>query len=135
MSRAHHSNKGVSMKTRSLRRIIVVVIALLVISELARLTSNLMGHAGGLAGAIIPAAVYFYCARKARAGVNYTIWILAPTLIFGVIPTVAKVWGFFADEDPSLMQRALEYGPFFISFVLPVVLLVFVYIDINKHPD
>ena len=121
------------MKTKSLRRVIVVIISLLVISEIARLASNLMGHAGGLAGVIIPAAVYFYCARKARAGVNYTIWILAPTVIFGIIPTVAKVWGFFTDEDPSLLQRVWEYGPFFISFVIPVALLLFIYIELNKH--
>ena len=123
------------MKTKNIRRVIVTVIALLVISEIARLTSKFMGHAGGLAGVIIPSAVYFYCARKARAGVNYTIWILAPTIILGVIPTVAKVWGFFTDEGPSLMQRIWEYGPFLISFVIPVALLVFVYIKTGKDVD
>ncbi|MBE9536238.1 MAG: hypothetical protein IMF07_03575 [Proteobacteria bacterium] len=121
------------MKTKNLRRVIVVVITLLVISEIARLASNLMGHAGGLAGVIIPAAVYFYCARKARAGVKYTIWILAPTIIFGVIPTVAKLWDFFTDEDPSLLQRLWEHGPFFMSFLLPVILLVFIYIELNRN--
>jgi len=123
------------MKTKSLRKVIFVVITLLVISEIARLADKLMGHAGGLAGAIIPAAVYFYCARKARAGVNYTIWILAPTIIFGIIPTIAKVWGFFTDKEPSLLQRVWEYGPFFISFVIPVALLVFIYIELNKDPE
>jgi len=123
------------MKTRNLRRVIVVIISLLVISEIARLASNFTGYAGGLAGVIITAAVYFYCARKARAGVNYTIWILAPTIIFGIIPTIAKVWGFFTDKEPSLFQRIWEYGPFFISFIIPVALLLFIYIDLNKHPE
>ncbi len=121
------------MKSKSIRRLIVVVITLLVISEIARLASNLMGNKGGLAGVIITTAVYFYCARKARAGVNYTIWILAPTIIFGIIPTIAKLWGFFTDEGPSLLQRIWEYGPFFISFIIPVALLLLIYIELDKH--
>ncbi len=123
------------MQIKTTRIVLVVAVILLVTSEILRWAFGIFGAVGGGVGAIAIAAVYIFCARKARAGIKYNVWILAPTIIFVIIPTASKVWDFFTDPEPSLLERLWEYGPFLISFVLPVTLLLVVYVKLGKQVE
>jgi len=123
------------MQIKTTRIVLVVAVILLVTSEILRWALGIFGAVGGGVGLVITAAVYIFCARKAKAGIKYNVWILAPTIIFVIIPTASKVWDFFTDPEPLLLERLWEYGPFLISFVLPVTLLLLVYIELGNYVE
>jgi len=123
------------MEIKTIRTVLVVSITLLVISEISRWIFLIGGSLGGLIGGMLIAAVYIYCGSKAKAGKKYSVWILVPTITFTIIPIIVKVWNYFTDQEASLIQRLWEYGPFLISFVLPVVLLLLAYVELGKHQE
>lgn len=121
------------MKIKTLRIVLLISIGLLVISEIFKWMFGLMGGLGGFIGGLLTAAVFFYCGIKARAGIKYSTWILVPTILFTIIPTVAKIWKMIGEKESSFFQLVWQYGPYLLSFVLPVLLLLYVYLSLGKH--
>jgi len=118
------------MKIKTIRTILVVSVALLVISEFFNWTALFFGNIAGLFGGIVTAAVFIVCGKLARAGIRYNVWILVPTLLFTIIPTVSKIWSAFAETETSFFQQLWRFGPY---FILPVIMLLAVYLALGKH--
>ncbi len=114
------------MSDSTLRRIVALVIALLLVYQMGALITGLFGMAWGLFSALVVAGVTFFATRLARAGGKSSIWFLLPTLLFTVVPLVIAIWSTFA-QDASWMDRATAILPFVIGFAAPVLLLLGVY--------
>lgn len=120
------------MRIRTLEALILVTVAILVISEVARWVATLFGAITGLIGGVIVTIVYWYCARQARASMKYYGWILVPTVLFTVVPTVSRIHDLFKGEEGSFIVQLLRFAVSLFSFVLPVGLLLVVYFGISK---
>jgi hypothetical protein len=123
---------GGLMKIRTLEALILFTVAILVISEVARWVGTLFGVTIGLIGGIIVIIVYGYCARQARASMKYYGWILVPTILFTVVPTVSRIHDLFKGEEGSFIVHLFRLAQSLFSFVLPVGLLLIVYFRISK---
>jgi hypothetical protein len=115
------------------RQIVIVVIALLLISEVASQMNNIFGEGAGFFGGLFVAVVQWYFARKAKAHVKYYFYVIIPTIIFTVVPTSIRIWNFVHGEETGILKKLWEFGPTFISFILPVVLLLYVYWDLRPR--
>jgi len=115
------------------RRLILIVIALLLISEIASQIKAIFGVGPGIIGGVVVAVVQWYFARKAKAHVKYYLYIMVPTVLFTVIPTAIRIWNFFRGEETAFWQKLWEIGPAFITFILPVFLLLYVYWDLRPR--
>jgi hypothetical protein len=114
------------MSDTSLRRIIVLVIALLLVYQMGALITGLFGMIWGILSALVVAAVTFFATRLAKAGGKSSVWFLLPTLLFTVVPLALTIWGAFA-QDAGWMDRARSLVPFVMGFAAPVLLLLVVY--------
>jgi hypothetical protein len=123
------------MKISTIRTLILTAITLLAVSEALDLMTLLVGNIGGFIGGVVVAAVYIACGRMARAGVGYHGWIILPTFLFVVLPLIYQTWHFFTSEGKSLAGRLMENAPFLLSFVIPMILLVFVYFKLAGHVE
>ncbi len=115
------------------RRLILIVIALLLISEIASQIKAIFGVGPGIIGGALVAAVQWYFARKAKAHVKYYLYIMVPTVLFTVIPIAFRAWRFFQGEEIALWEKVWEMGPTFITFILPVFILLYVYWDLRPR--
>ena len=112
-------------KTPTTKRLVFVAIILLVISESFALLVNLFGELLSYLTAIGIFAVYLYCGRKARQNATATFYFLLPCLIFTVIPFVYDFWS--SEDAFSWLTFIWNSLPFAFSFLLPVLLLMWVY--------
>ena len=115
------------------RRIVVVVIALLLISEIASQIKLIFGVGPGLIGGLLVAVVQWYFAKKAKAHVRYYLYVMVPTVVFTVIPTGFRIWSLFNSEETAWLGKLWEFAPIFITFILPVFLLLYVYWDLRPQ--
>jgi hypothetical protein len=114
----------------TLRRIIALVIALLLVYQMGALITGLFGMVWGVVSALAVAGVTFFATRLAKAGGKGSVWFLLPTLLFTVVPLAITVWGTFA-QDVSWMERAAALVPFVLGFAAPVLLLLLVYYELR----
>ena len=121
------------MKNETLRTFLLIAIMLLVASEFLRLLVDMKNIVGGVLSGLGVAAVYYFCGKKARAGINNQLWFLVPTLIFTVIPVGKRVWDYLYAEESSQLEKLLEITPFLLSFVVPMGLLVAVYVSLGNR--
>ena len=120
------------MRTKTLKPLILVAVAMIVISEVAGWIATIFGATTGLIGGVIVTATYVYCARRAKASLKYYGWVLVPTMLFTVVPTALRVYEFLKAEEDSLFVQLLRIAPSLFGFVLPVALLLVVYFGISK---
>jgi hypothetical protein len=115
------------MSDTSLRRIIALAIALLLIYQMGAIVTGLFGMVWGVLSALLVAIVTFLATRLAKAGGASSVWFLLPTLLFTVVPLALKIWGTFTEPDVSWVSRAAALVPFVIGFAAPVLLLLLAY--------
>jgi len=120
------------MKTKTLKALILVAVAMIVISEVAVWIASIVGATTGLIGGAIVTIAYLYCAHRAKASLKYYGWILVPTILFTVVPTALRVYNFFKAEGDNLFVQLLRLAPSLFGFVLPVALLLVVYFGMSK---
>jgi hypothetical protein len=120
------------MTDKTLSRIIVTVIAMLLIFQIGSLISNLFGMAWGAVSVVVVAGVSFFSASIAKAGGKTSAWFLLPTVLFTIFPLSFTIWKAVA-EDKSWFDHAIGFGPFIIGFVAPVILLVVVFHELRKR--
>ena len=120
------------MSDTTLRRIVALVIALLLVYQMGALIASLFGMAWGVVSALVVAGVTFFATRLAKAGAKGSIWFLLPTLLFTVVPLIITVWGMFT-QDTTWMDRAVSLVPFVLGFAGPVLLLLVVYYELRKR--
>ena len=117
-------------KVPTTKRLVFVTIILLVVSESFALLVDLLGELLSYLTAIGIFAVYLYCGRKARQNAKATFYFLLPCLLFTVIPFVYNFWS--SEDAFSWFTFIWNSLPFAFSFLLPVLLLMWVY---HKLPN
>lgn len=117
---------------RTLRYLVAATISLLLIFQIGTLIAGLFGMAWGAASAVVVAAVSLFSSRMARASGKSSLWFLAPTLLFTVVPMALTVWNVFTN-DASWFDRLLSLTPFVVGFALPLILLLLVYFELRNR--
>jgi hypothetical protein len=120
------------MKDKTLRQILAVVIALLLIHQIGTLMSGLLGIAWGIVSAVVVAGVSYFSARLAKAGVKSGAWFFLPTFLFTLLPCVAIAWKMLTKET-SWLDRMTTLMPFLVGFAAPVLLLLMVFLELRKR--
>jgi hypothetical protein len=120
------------MSDKTLRYIIALAIAMLLIFQIGTLISGIFGMAWGAVSAVVVAAVSFFSARLAKASGNSSLWFLLQTLAFTVIPIGLMIWRGIT-EDVSWLDRLIMLTPFFFGFGAPIILLLLVYYELRKR--
>lgn len=121
------------MKLATLRKMVVTTIALLLIYQFGTWIAAFFGGFWGGLAAFVVAAVSFVCVRLAGSGAGNIAWFLVPSLLFTVVPLVARVWHVLTDKQSSWIDHVITITPFLVGFVIPVVLLLLVYTELRKR--
>jgi len=120
------------MSDATLRRLVALSIALLLVYQMGALITGLFGMVWGLLSALVVAGVTFFATRLAKTGGKGSVWFLLPTLLFTVVPLIITLWSAFA-QDVSWTERAASLVPFIMGFAAPVLLLLAVYYELRKR--
>lgn len=124
------------MSIRTVRVLVAVVIALLVVTQLAAWLTNVWNSTAATLGWAITAVAYAWCYRQARQAVTvnlkYYLWMTVPTLAFIVVPAVHKVWSWSHTPDQTWSQRLWPCVPSIVGFFLPVMILLAVFYMLGR---
>lgn len=120
------------MSDRTLRYIIALAIAMLLIFQIGTLISGFFGTIWGLVSAIVVAAVSFVSARLAKAGGKGSLWFLLPTVVFTLIPIMLTIWR-GVTEDETWLDMLVRLTPFTVGFGAPIILLLLAYYELRKR--
>jgi hypothetical protein len=123
---------GATMSDKTLRYIIALAIAMLLIFQIGSLIAGIFGMAWGAVSAVVVVVVSFFSARLAKAGGKGSLWFLLPALVFTVIPISVMIWR-GTTEDATLLDRLIMSTPFIVGFGAPIVLLLLVYYELRKR--
>lgn len=113
------------------RKLILTAIICLLLYQVGTWITIVAGAIWGAGAAIIVALVTFFCARLAKRGASSTVWFLIPTLLFTVIPLLAKGWSLFTSQT-GIVDMLVDLVPLLVGFVIPVGLLSIAYLDLRK---
>lgn len=113
------------------RKLILTAIICLLLYQVGTWITMVAGAVWGAGAAVIVAAVSYVCARLAKRGATSTIWFLIPTLLFTVIPLLAKAWRLLSSQT-GMLDMLVDLVPLIVGFALPVGLLSVVYLDLRK---
>ena len=122
------------MEVRTIRKIILAVIALLVVSEIIGWLSLVANNITGLISGLVVFVIYAYCGKKAMASTVTTTWFMVPVVLFTVVPVAIKFWPDGASADSSLIVGLISNTLFIVSFILPVILLL-AYFYLAEHAE
>lgn len=120
------------MSDRTLRYIIALAIAMLLIFQIGTLISGFFGMVWGLVSAIVVAAVSFLSSRLAKAGGKGSLWFLFPIVVFTLIPIALTVWR-GVTEDQTWLDMLARLAPFTVGFAAPIILLLLAYYELRKR--
>lgn len=120
------------MSDRTLRYIIALAIAMLLIFQIGTLISGFFGMTWGLVSAIVVAAVSFLSARLAKAGGKGSLWFLFPTVVFTLIPIALTIWR-GVTQDQTWLDLLVRLTPFTVGFAAPIILLLLAYYELRKR--
>lgn len=113
------------------RKMILAAIICLLLYQVGTWITFVAGAVWGAGAAVIVAVVSYVCARLAKRGATSTIWFLIPTLLFTVLPLLAKAWSLF-NSQTGIADTLIDLVPLLVGFVIPVCLLSSVYLDLRK---
>lgn len=113
------------------RKMILAAIICLLLYQVGTWITLIAGAVWGAGAAVIVAVVSYVCTRLAKRGATSTIWFLIPTLLFTVLPLVAKAWSLFTSQT-GIADMLIDIVPLLVGFVIPVGLLSSVYLDLRK---
>lgn len=123
------------MEVRTIRKVILAAIALLVASEVISWLYAVTGNMAALLGGIIVFAVYAYCGKRATASKAASFWFMSPVVLFTVVPVVLKFWPDGAAGSSSLLISTVSNISFIVSFILPVIFLFSAYFFLAEHSE
>jgi E3 ubiquitin-protein ligase DOA10 len=113
------------------RKLVLTALICLLLYQVGTWITIVAGAVWGAGAAVIVAVVSYVSARLAKRGATSTIWFLVPTLLFTVIPLLAKFWSAFTSQT-GIADMLLDLTPLLVGFVIPVILLSMVYLDLRK---
>ncbi len=120
------------MSDRTLRYIIALAIAMLLIFQIGTLISGFFGTVWGLVSAIVVAVVSFISARLAKAGGKGSLWFLFPIIVFTLIPIALTIWRGIT-QDETWLDLLVRLTPFTVGFGAPILLLLLAYYELRKR--
>jgi hypothetical protein len=120
------------MSDRTLKYIIALAIALLLVFQIGTLISGFFGGVWGAVSAVVVALVSFLSARLAKAGGKGSLWFLFPTIVFLLIPIALTIWRSIT-LDASWLDMLVRLVPFTIGFGAPILLLLAAYYELRKR--
>ncbi|MGA7596129.1 MAG: hypothetical protein WCA64_13125 [Gallionella sp.] len=120
------------MSDRTLRYIIALAIAMLLIFQIGTLISGFFGTVWGMVSAIVVALVSFFSARLAKAGGKGSLWFLFPIVVFTLIPIALTIWRGIT-QDASWLDLLARLTPFTVGFGAPILLLLLAYYELRKR--
>lgn len=113
------------------RKLVLAALICLLLYQVGTWITFIAGAVWGAGAAVVVAVVSYVSARLAKRGATSTIWFLVPTLLFTVIPLLAKLWSAFTSQT-GIADMLLDLTPLLVGFVIPVILLSMVYLDLRK---
>jgi hypothetical protein len=120
------------MNKNNLSKILIIVITLLIINQIGIWMYSAIGAIGGVLSAIVIGGVIIYLG-KVSIGRNLKYsWFIIPSLLFIVVPFFLKIWQFFTEEK-TLVERIIDQVPFLVGFLIPVLLLLWVYKNLQEE--
>ena len=120
------------MSDLTLKRLVFLALALLLVHQIGAMIAGLFGMAWGAVSALVVAAVSFVSVRLAKAGGKSSAWFLLPTLLFTLLPLAISLWN-AATAQTSAWERMIALAPLTIGFLLPVALLLAVFLELHKR--
>lgn len=114
------------------RKLVLTALICLLLYQVGAWITVVAGAVWGAGAALVVAVVSYVSARLAKRGATSTIWFLVPTLLFTVIPLLAKLWSAFTSQT-GIVDMLVDLIPLLVGFVIPVVLLSAVYLDLRKN--
>jgi len=114
-----------------LRRTVILVTTLLVLHHVGVWAYSTFGVSAALVSAALVAMVSAFSAQRAGNARN-NAWFLVPTLLFTLVPLTANIWALLSSET-NWWGRVLEFVPFLIGFAVPVLLLLVVYVELQRR--
>jgi len=120
------------MELTTLRRLVALAIALLLVHQVGSWIAGFFGGFWGGLAALVVAAVCLAGLRLAGSG-SGVAWFLVPAIAFAVVPPVVKLWAALADKDATWVDHLLAVAPLLVGFVLPVGLLLVVYLGLRRR--
>jgi hypothetical protein len=113
------------------RKLVLTAIICLLLYQVGTWITIVAGAVWGAGSAVVVALVSYICAKLAKRGATSTVWFLIPTLLFTIIPLLAKGWSLFTSQT-GIVDMLVDLTPLLVGFVIPVVLLSMVYLDLRK---
>ncbi len=122
------------MSDITLRRMVGAALILLFVYQATVMVIGMANAAAGGATAVLVAAVTFFCAQRANAGVGMgnRLWFMVPAVLFTVLPLALQAWTLYTSET-SLFTWVVSFAPLFVGFLLPVFLLWLTYAELRKR--
>jgi hypothetical protein len=108
----------------------MLAIVLLVLHAVGAWTYAVLGIGAAIVAAALVVAVSIFSGRMAGKGND--VWFVVPTVAFTAVPLAARLWTLFA-VDQTWWTRVVEFVPFLIGFAAPVLLLLTVYLGLNRQ--
>jgi len=112
---------------------VAAAIALLLIYQVGTWIAVFFGGFWGGLAALVVASVSLVCVRLAGTDAGSIAWFLVPSLAFAVVPLVAKAWNALTDKQSTWIDQVIAIAPFFVGFIIPVVLLLLVYAELRRR--
>jgi drug/metabolite transporter (DMT)-like permease len=131
-SAINRQTSGTPMSDKTLRLMIALAIAMLLIFQIGTLISGVFGLVWGTVSAVVVAAVSVLSARLARAGGKGSLWFLLPMIIFTLIPIALMIWRGMT-EEANWLDLLIRLTPFVVGFGAPIVLLLLTYYSLRKR--
>lgn len=122
------------MTDTTLRRMVGAALILLFVYQATTAVLGMANAAAGGATAVFVAAVTFFCAQRANAGVGMgnRLWFMVPALLFTVLPLGLEAWNLYRSET-SMLTWLVTFTPLFVGFLIPVFLLWLTYAELRKR--
>lgn len=110
----------------------MLAMVLLILHAVGTWTYAALGVAAAIVSAALVGAVSLFSARMAGLGQGNNAWFVVPAVVFTALPLAARLWTLVTIEQ-SWWTRTVEFAPFLIGFVAPVLLLLMAYLELGRR--
>ena len=121
------------MEIQTLRTLTLLAITFLCLDEVFRFVGTTENRIIAVVVGLAAIALFWYFGRLARdSGKGYG-WLLIPPMIFTVIPVYLELTALRGESGPSWWGKLLAILPWFLGFVVPIGILMWIYYALRKH--
>ncbi len=121
------------MGIQTLRTLTLVAISLLCLDEIFRFVGTTGNRIWAVLAGLVAIALYWYFGRLARESGKGYRWLLITPIIFTIIPVYLQLSKLGAESGISWWGQLLANLPWFLGFVVPIGLLMWIYYVLRRH--